>query len=254
VAGGNFIWIGGIRELSGVVHADSHVDIGAATTLAETGEILKAGYPELEELVRRIASPTITRSATIGGNLVNASPVGDFIPVLLALGASLALRSSTTSRRVPLEAFYQGYRQTCLRPGELVESVRVPVRRSDQRVGAYKVAKRFEQDTTTVLGAFSVRLRDDIATDVRISFGGLSDTQCRAHPVERALSDEPWTDRTIVSAVSALRDHFEPISDLRGTSEFRLEVAANLLRKFHLATTTDQALSLWRAGGPRGRG
>ena len=242
----NLIWISNVDELLRTCTNDTHTEIGAGTTLAHASALLLVEYPELAELVRRVASPSITRVGTLGGNLVNASPVGDFIPVLIALGAELKLHYQGTHRWLAIEDFYTGYRATGLRRGEVLETVRVPVRSVNQRVGFYKVAKRFEQDTASVLGAFSVRIEEKRVTEARLSFGGLAAVHGRAANSERALLEGDWTAAGIDHAMRAVPVDFQPISDLRATREYRLGVAANLLRKWYLEHTSHEAVSLWK--------
>jgi xanthine dehydrogenase small subunit len=241
------IWLTDVAELSEIEASATHVDLGGAVTLAVAGNLLSHEYPELAELVRRVASPSITDNGTIAGNLVNGSPVGDYIPALIVLGASVQLRSRQHERWVELAAFYTGYRATVMRRGEVVTRVRIPARRPDQVVGFYKVAKRFEQDTASVLGAFALTVTDDVVTAARVSFGGMSAVHGRAAHTELALVGARWSEG-LPDVHAALTLDYQPISDLRGSREFRLRVAANLLTKFH-RERAGEAVSLWRAGG-----
>jgi xanthine dehydrogenase small subunit len=241
------IWLTDVVELRETEVAATHIDLGGAVSLTDVGTILSGEYPELAELVRRVASPSITDNGTIAGNLVNGSPVGDYIPALVALGASVQLRSRQAERWVDLDVFYTGYRTTVLRPGEVVTRVRVPVRRPDQIVGFYKVAKRFEQDTASVLAAFALTVAGDVVTAARVSFGGMSAVHGRADHTERMLVGARWS-TGLPDARTVLERDYQPLSDLRGSREFRLRVAANLLTKFH-RERTGEAVSVWREGG-----
>jgi hypothetical protein len=123
------IYVGNVAELKAVTRSDAHVDIGAAVSLTDAFTMLEPEYPELHEIARRFASPPICNAGTLGGNVANGSPIGDSMPALIALGASVLLQAGVTTRRLPLEEFYLDYMKKDLRKGEFVVAVRVPRRR-----------------------------------------------------------------------------------------------------------------------------
>ena len=133
------------------VDADA-IEFGGAVTYTEALPYLDEHLPQFADLVRRIGSRQIRNLGTIGGNLANASPIGDTPPCLIALEAVLTLRSAASTRRVAAENFFTGYRKTVLQPGEFIESIRVPRLRSNQQFFAYKISKRFDQDISTTIG------------------------------------------------------------------------------------------------------
>ena len=230
-----------VRGLNSIEIRDGMISIGSAALYEDVLSELEAYFPDFGQLLRRLGSRQIRNRGTIGGNVANASPIGDTPPVLIALGASLALRRGDERRTLPVEDFFTGYRQTVLKPGEFIERIDIPKPRADEIFRCYKVAKRFDQDISTVCGAFNLTLRDGIATDIRIGFGGVAATPMRAGPVEQVLRGKLWTDATIRSGMAAMDTNFTPISDMRASAAYRSQVARNLLFKCFLETTPSDA-------------
>jgi len=193
-------------------------------------------YGSQAELLRRFASVQIRNVATLGGNIANASPIGDSMPALMALGSSLVLRRGARRRELPLEDFFTGYRQTALASGEFIERIDIPLE-PQRRFAVYKISKRFDQDISGVLGAFSALLKGGRASQVRLCFGGMAATPKRARAAERALEGADWSAAAIEIAAQALAADFEPISDMRASADYRMLVARNLLGKFWMETT-----------------
>ena len=225
----------GVPELKRVQDYPDHLDIGAAASLSEAMPAIISAYPELEELFMRFASLPIRNAATLGGNIANASPIGDSMPALIALDARLGLRKGQASREVSLQNFYQAYQSTDLQPGEFVERILLPKKQTNQRVGAYKLTKRFDQDISAVCAAFSIVLSDDGQTieNARVAFGGMAATPKRANHCEAALTGATWQAHTIDTAIQALQHDFQPISDMRASADYRALTAGNLLRRFY---------------------
>jgi xanthine dehydrogenase small subunit len=230
------IYVGAVEELSRLEVAGTHVEIGAAVTYTDAMDALGDRWPDFGELIRRLGSVQIRNSGTIGGNVANGSPIGDSMPALIALGAELVLRKGSARRTMPLEDFYLDYRRTALQPGEFVELIRVPLPQPEQEFRCYKIAKRFDQDISALLGAFRVQLDDGRVADVRVAYGGMAAIPKRARGCEQALRGRPWTEATITRGREALAREFAPISDMRASAGYRLLAAQNLLTKFYLET------------------
>jgi xanthine dehydrogenase small subunit len=190
-------------------------------------------------MIRRLGSRQIRNRGTIGGNIGNASPIGDMPPALIALGATVVLRRGTQRRVMPLEDFFTGYRRTVLTPGEFIERIDVPAATTDAVFRCFKVAKRFDQDISAVCGAFRLVLTGGIVRDVRTGFGGVAATPARARKAETALLGQPWTEATVRAAMAALDADFTPISDMRASASYRRSVLRNLLYKVFLETGAD---------------
>jgi xanthine dehydrogenase small subunit len=230
------IYVGAVEELRRLEVTNTHLEIGAAVTYTNAMDALGDRWPDFGELIRRLGSVQIRNSGTIGGNVANGSPIGDSMPALIALGAELILRKGAARRTMALEDFYLDYRKTALQPGEFVALIRVPLPQGGQQFRCYKIAKRFDQDISALLGAFQLHLDDGRVADVRIAYGGMAAIPKRALRCEQALRGRPWTEATIARGREALAREFAPISDMRASAAYRLIAAQNLLSKFHIET------------------
>ena len=233
---GDLVYTGDVGELARVRETPSHLAIGAAVALSDAFAALAASWPELAEAWARFASVPIRNSGTLGGNVANGSPIGDSLPVLLALGATVVLRRGAATREVPLEDFYVGYRQTVLAPSEFVVEVRVPARPPGTLVRAYKVSKRYDQDISAVFACLALVVAGGRIAAARIGCGGVAATPKRAAATEAALAGRAWDDATADAAARVLAAEFAPIDDMRASAAYRRTVLANLLRRFRMET------------------
>ena len=234
------IYVGNVADLTRVAVTDRHIEIGAAVSLTDAFAVLVKHYPDLDEMFRRFASPPIRNAGTLGGNIANGSPIGDSMPVLIAVGTSLVLRKGKRTRELPLDEFYVAYQKTALEAGEFVESVRVPLPASGAKVRSYKVAKRFDQDISAACGGYYIVLEDGVVRGVRIAYGGVAATPKRALRCERALLDRPWTQDSVEAAMAELDKDYSPLTDMRASAAYRRSVTRNLLYKFFLETSGKQ--------------
>jgi xanthine dehydrogenase small subunit len=234
---GLLVDVGALPEMRDMTE---HVDgwtLGAGTRLSDLETWSQDRLPILARMLRYFASRQIKNRATLGGNLCNASPIGDLPPVLLALDAVAILRSRSGERRVPMASFFVSYRKTALNAGEVLVAVELPRHPSGVRMAAYKVSKRKELDISAVSAAFVVGVdKAGIARHVRIAFGGMAATPARAYAAEEALRGRVWCADAVEHACSALSHDFQPIDDHRASAWYRATVAANLLRGFVMET------------------
>jgi xanthine dehydrogenase small subunit len=242
---GDMLYVGNVAELKQIERDAQMLTIGAAVTLEDAYAALAADYPELAELWARFASLPIRNAGTLGGNVANGSPIGDSMPALLALGAEVVLRHGNKTRTLALDSFYLGYQKTALAAGEFVAALRIPRPRTDLRFRTYKVAKRYDQDISAVCAAFALRVTDGVVVDARIAFGGMAATPKRAAHAEAALLGGAWDDAATGRAMDALAADYQPLTDMRATSAYRLKVARNLLRRFQLETRDSAPLTLF---------
>ena len=227
-----------VPELKRLDEEDGHLKLGAALTYRDIHPLIQERWPDFGELIRRIGGAQIREAGTIGGNIANGSPIGDTMPALIALDAKVVLQRADRQRRLDLEDFYLGYRKTALEPGEFLREVEIPVSRPNRLFRCYKISKRFDQDISAVMAAFSLTLaQDQTVENIRIGFGGMAAMPKRAIETERAMIGKPWTTATLDAGRSALASEFSPISDMRASADYRLTVARNLLTKFHIETT-----------------
>jgi xanthine dehydrogenase small subunit len=227
------VYLGEVAELQQVRGDADSLVIGAAVSLTEAWGAIVTEFPQLAELAQRFGSPPVRNSGTLCGNLANGSPIGDSMPVLIALAADLELRRGSLTRRMPLEHFYLGYQRKALEPGEFIVSVRVPRASPGQWVAGYKVSKRFDQDISGVCAAIAMQVDGGRVCAARIAFGGMAAIPARARAAESALIGAAWTHGSIETAAAALAADFQPLSDLRASSAYRLQCAGNLLRRFY---------------------
>ena len=221
------ICLSGVAELQRVEPGADGLRIGAAVPYARLlREIDGAGLSALRPLLARLGSRQIRGLGTVGGNLGTASPIGDMLPPLLALGAVVRLRSVDDSRDVPVEAFLLGYRRTVLRPDEIIDSIYLPHLPPGATLVCEKLSKRYDQDISAVSAAFLL----DPGVATRLAFGGMGPTAVRAGHAEAALAGE-WSPAALDRAVAALADDVAPLSDSRGTASYRLAAAQGLLRR-----------------------
>jgi xanthine dehydrogenase small subunit len=232
-----------VTDISGVVETGDTIRIGAGATYQDALPVLETHYPDFGAMIRRIGSRQIRNRGTIGGNIANASPIGDSPPALLALDAAVVLRRGDTRRSVKLDDFFTGYRRTVLAPGEFIERIDVPIPTPGEIFRCYKVSKRFDQDISAVCAAFRLRLVDGIVRDIRTGFGGMAATPARAIAVEDALKGRKWNEATIRMAQVVMDNAFTPLSDMRASAAYRRTVARNLLLKCYLETSEEAALT-----------
>src|SRR5438270_237726 len=229
------ISIEAVAELNEISSTETEWRIGAATTLTKLDDLLGAEFPEIREMLSVFGSRQIRNRATLGGNLVTASPIGDSAPVLLALEASVVLASVAGERVLPLDEFFIAYRKTALQPGEILKSVVLPRPQADIQTHRrfFKVSKRREMDISTVAACFAVALdQSGIITKARLAYGGVAALPVRAKKTEAALLGKQWSDSTREEVFPIIEKEFTPISDVRGSAVYRQKLIANLLRKF----------------------
>jgi xanthine dehydrogenase small subunit len=233
---GTVVSLEGVKELSRWEESDDALVIGAGVSLSRIEERVHDALPILAELFPLFSSRLIRNRATLGGNLVNASPIGDGPPALLALGAELVLGSAAGERTVPLDGFFTGYRKTILAVGEVLVAIRIP--KPFPQIGRfYKVSKRVLDDISTVAAAFALDLDDEgKVTRARLAYGGIAATPIRAHDAERVLVGERFTLGTVRKACAVLGKSVNPISDHRGSDRYRRAMVEQLLMKLHADT------------------
>lgn len=227
------VHIGRVRGFDRIDDTGRELLIGGGATYAQAEPFLAAIDADLGELVRRLGSKQVRASGTVAGNVANGSPIGDTPPALIALDATVELRKGNSSRILPVEQFFIDYGKQDREPGEFIAGLVVPKLDEGQVFRCYKVAKRFDQDISSVMGAFRFTVDDaSHITEARLAFGGMAATPKRAFAAEAALQGAQLRDsRAWAKAFAALRSDFEPISDHRASARYRTETAHALLGK-----------------------
>jgi CO/xanthine dehydrogenase FAD-binding subunit len=223
-----------LDDLRGIALDGDAVALGALTTYTEIrrSALCREHLPALVEAAATIGAAQIQNRGTIGGNVVNASPAGDTLPVLLALDASFVCGSVRGERVVPAAAFWPAYRQTALEPDELLVRIRIPLA-AGRETRFRKVGTRRAQSISKVVMALSFRDAGPAAPwmDVRLALGSVAPTPIRAHATEAALEGRPPTPETADRAAETLAAELHPIDDVRSTAEYRRLVAARVLHR-----------------------
>jgi xanthine dehydrogenase small subunit len=232
------IYVGNVAELKRIETQGQYLEIGAATPLTDCYDALSAEYPDFGELLHRFASLQIRNQGTLGGNIGNASPIGDSPPLLIALDAQIVLRKGESTRTLALEDYFIDYRITARQESEFIEKIIVPRARADWAFRAYKVSKRLDDDISAVCAAFNLRISNGVVEAARIAFGGMAAIPKRARACEAALVGKAWNQASIERACQALAEDFTPLSDFRASKEYRLLSAQNLLRKYFIELQT----------------
>jgi xanthine dehydrogenase small subunit len=216
-----------IQELKRFEETSEQVTIGAGLPLTDLLLHWKTAPPAVAQCLLTFASPTIRNRATLGGNLANASPIGDTAPLLMALDASVV----TTARTVTLASLFSGYRRTVLKAGEFITAVVIP-KPFPELLRFFKVSKRRMDDISTVAAAMAVSLRQGCVVQARIAYGGVASTTIRAVDAEAAIAGQPWSPETMQQAQEVIARTLQPMSDHRGSAAYRLAIAQSLLERF----------------------
>ena len=239
-----------VVELQRIERYDSHIAIGAAVTLTAAFAALVEERPQLRTFAQRFAGVPVRNSGTLGGNVANGSPIGDSMPLLIALGAHVVLMSVRGHRDMSLEDFYTGYRKTVLAPDEVLAWIKVPRPVAGEFLRAYKVSKRFDDDISAVCLVINMTLNAGRVARIGIGAGGVAATPVRAAVTESSLIGRNWTEPAALEAAQVLRAEFQPISDMRASAGYRSEVLGNLVRRFWLESQGVKDINLERVDPP----
>ena len=223
-----------VQEIRRVEDHTSDLAIGAAATLTQAFAALVADRPHLHTFAARFAGLPVRNAGTLGGNVANGSPIGDTMPLLIALGGRVVLMSVRGQRDMPLEDFYVGYRKNVLAADEVLAWIKVPKATPSELSRVYKISKRFEDDISAVCLALKLHVVAGQVVSASIGAGGVAATPVRAVQTEAALTGKPWTQATVTQAMATLRQEFTPLSDLRASAAYRVQVLGNLLQRFWL--------------------
>ena len=221
-----------VPELRAIKETDETLEIGAAVTWDEILPHADRHWPSFATLIRRFGSAQVRSVATMGGNLGTASPIGDTAPTLLAIGASLRVAGPSGERTVPLAGHFLGYRVTTLATDEIIRSIIMPKPSAGEALHVWKVSKRYDQDISTICGAFSVRVEDGHVSRARTGWGGVAAIPTTAPALDEALTGAGVDD--LEAAATLAEGLFSPLSDMRSTARYRARIVGNLVRRLSL--------------------
>lgn len=226
------IWA--LDELRGIAVEDGALVIGALTTYTELrrSPVVAEVLPALADAAATIGAAQIQNRGTIGGNVVNASPAGDTLPLLLATDAVMVLASTRGERDVAAAEFWPAYRTTARADDELLVRIRVPLV-ARREVRFRKVGTRRAQAISKVVMALAWRTDEGAAEwrDVRLALGSVAATTIRVPAAEAALEGAPPTRETAAAAADAVAASITPIDDVRSTADYRRAVAGRVLHR-----------------------
>jgi xanthine dehydrogenase small subunit len=222
----------GLPELRAITSDENSLYVGACATLSALERAALEYIPELGRFLSWFGSPLIKNAGTLAGNLVTGSPIGDSIPPLTVLEAEIDLAGTAGTRRVPIGKFYTGYRQTVMKPDEIVTGVRIPFVREGEILKLYKISRRLDLDISTFSAAICVQKSDEYIHDIRIAYGGVGPMVMRMNKTEAMLRGREATLENFEQAANVARDEVVPISDVRGSQEYRRMLAGNILLRF----------------------
>lgn len=228
-----------IDEAKDIATDGNRVTIGAAATWSAITSELAQTFPMFADVLLRFGSPQIRNMGTLGGNLANASPIADCIPFLYAMEAEVILACADGVRSVPIDQFYLDYKTLDLKPSELIHSVRLPLLRSDEWLKLNKTSKRRDMDISTFGAAIRLGFAGEEICSATIAMGGVGPTVLRLRETEDRLVGKAFSLETMQEAGRVARDEIKPISDVRGSDQFRRQLAENLFSKWFHERTED---------------
>jgi len=226
-----------VAELNYVRERDGFICIGAMATHSQVAasELMRRA-PAVVDAVSRIGSPQIRNRGSVAGNLCNASPAADSAPPLLVYDAEVKTVSSGETVIVPLPELFAGPKINCLEPNELVTEIRFPVPPGSSSSSFKRIARRKAFTLSIVSAAAYVEMDGDICNEARVAFGSVAETPIRAPEVEKLLSGTELDSKTISEAAEAAKRSVAPVTDVRGTAEYRKAMCGVLLeRTLHAA-------------------
>ena len=226
----NIIYLNSIDELNYIKENDKYIEVGAITPLIKFELFIKKYYSDFNTILKRYGSVQIRNVATMAGNIATASPIGDSLPLLLSLDASIVIESFNTKTILPLKNFFISYRKTKLKKGQFISSIRIPIFKKNI-FKAYKISKRIDDDISSVCASFNLEIVNKKIKNIKIAYGGMAAIPKRAIYCEKMLLNSNFSENIILKAQKSLEKDFQPINDMRASKDYRMEIAKNLLMK-----------------------
>ena len=226
----NIIYLNSIDELNYIKENYKYIEVGATTPLIQFESFIKKYYSDFNIVLKRYGSVQIRNVATMAGNIATASPIGDSLPLLLSLDASIVIESFNKKTILPLKNFFIGYRKTKLKKGQFISSIRIPILKNNI-FKAYKISKRIDDDISSVCASFNLSIVNKKIKSIKIAYGGMAAIPKRAIYCEKVLLNSNFSENVILKAQKNLEKDFQPIDDMRASKDYRMKIAKNLLIK-----------------------
>ena len=232
-----------VPGLADINSNDDTVVIGANVTWTQIEAFARDAWPEFHRIVVRFGSPQIRNVATMVANVAHGSPIADSLPFLFVADAELELVGRAGQRRVKINDFYRGYKVKDLAPEEIITHVRIPHFASDDLLKLYKVSRRNDLDIATFGAAMRIRKVDDRIARAHLAYSGVAPTVVRLPRTEAYLQGKRFSEETFAAAGQMARSEIQPISDVRGSRDFRWRLAEKILLKFYFDCTEAELAS-----------
>ncbi len=228
----NFIDLGRIAELADITANSNKIIVGAMVNWSTLEAATSQRMPQFSQIISVFGSPQIRNVGTIGGNLINASPIADSIPFLYICDATLNLTGPGGDRKIDIDQFYLDYKKLDLRPAELLTRIEIPLPKFPKALRLYKISRRRDMDISTFTAAIYIESVDDTIQDARIAYGAVGPTVVRMRNTEAYLVGQPFSQDTFQRAGDIAVDEITPLTDVRGSSDYRYHLARNVLMKY----------------------
>jgi|TARA_B110000090_G_scaffold184791_1_gene212405 xanthine dehydrogenase small subunit len=239
----NIVYLNSIDELNYIKENNKYIEVGATTPLRKFELFIKKYYPDFNTILKRYGSVQIRNVATIAGNIATASPIGDSLPLLLSLDASISIESFNKKSTLSLKDFFISYRKTKLKKGQFISSIRIPIYKKNI-FKAYKISKRIDDDISSVCASFNLAIVNKKIKNIKIAYGGMAPTPKRAIHCEKILLNSDFSEKIILKAQICLEKDFQPIDDMRASKNYRMAIAKNLLLKCFAEIKNNKSIRL----------
>jgi xanthine dehydrogenase small subunit len=231
------IALGAMPDLNQLVEQKQGLLIGAALPFGKLESSLLKHFPQLSELLWRFAATPIRNQASLGGNVANASPIGDMPPALLALNAVIHLDNGQQRRTIPASEFFLDYRKTALNVSEWIEAIYIPFTQPSNIIRAYKISKRYEDDISAVCAVFNAQIIAGKIHRFDSGFGGVAAIPATVSALNEQLQGKTWSSKDTFEIGSEILKHaFSPLDDVRASKTYRVNMLVNLWKRFWLET------------------
>ena len=240
----NIICLSSIKELNFIKKFKEKMVLGGAVTIENFLDSVRSKMPELIEILQRFGSPQIRNQGTIGGNLCTSSPIGDLAPLLMVLNSDINVFGKNGIKKTNIKNFFKGYRKNILKKDEIILSIEIPYPNKKNKIFSWKLSKRYDQDISTISLAINIQTQKNIIKEIQMAAGGVAATPKSLDKLCKSMLEKKLDD-AIDFATENLDKFIQPISDLRGSSHYRLEAMKGLFRRLQICLRQDkQSLSI----------
>ena len=235
----NIICLSSIKELNFIKKFKEKMVLGGAVTIENFLDSVRSKMPELIEILQRFGSPQIRNQGTIGGNLCTSSPIGDLAPLLMVLNSDINVFGKNGIKKTNIKNFFKGYRKNILKKDEIILSIEIPYPNKKNKIFSWKLSKRYDQDISTISLAINVQTQQNIIKEIQMAAGGVAATPKSLDKLCKSMLEKKLDD-AIDFATENLDKFIQPISDLRGSSHYRLEAMKGLFRRLQICLRQDK--------------